>query len=126
MPNQQQIHEALRHGGGAPDLPATALELRPLLEECGARRPPALALALEELLLESRHGLATVDDVVSILFEYHGILLFSKNVLECLRFFDESFAGPVNSAEALPSSEMPVEARRGSAREVFRRVSSRG
>jgi hypothetical protein len=76
------------------------------------------------LLLESSHGLAFVDELVSILFEYHGILVFSKNVVDRLRFFDESFAGPVNSAAALPRSETPVEARRGSAREVFRRVSS--
>jgi hypothetical protein len=69
------------------------------------------------------HGLAFVDELVSILFEYHGILVFSKNVVDRLRFFDESFAGPA-SAAALPRSETPVEATRGSAREVFRRVSS--
>jgi hypothetical protein len=74
-------------------------------------------------LLESMHGLAFVDELVSILFEYHGILVFSKNVVDRLRFFDESFVGPA-SAAALPRSETPVEATRGSAREVFRRVSS--
>jgi hypothetical protein len=75
------------------------------------------------LLLESMHGLAFVDELVSILFEYHGILVFSKNVVDRLRFFDESFAGPA-SAAALPRSETPVQATRGSAREVFRRVRS--
>ena len=39
-------------------------------------------------------GLTAVDDVVQILFDYHGVLMFSKNVLNRLGLVDELLGPP--------------------------------
>src|SRR4029453_10245960 len=44
--------------------------------------------------------LAAISDIVKILFEYHGVLVFSKNVLHRLRLIDESIAGPAPAGPA--------------------------
>src|SRR5216683_2851186 len=91
VPDEQQLHG---RPSGDPRLLAPALELRPLLEEGGPGFLPALALPLDEVLLDGLRGLGAVDGIVQILFDYHSILEISKDVLQLLGLVDESLAAP--------------------------------
>src|SRR5262249_29826926 len=101
MPDQQELHDTLSRDGcslGCGDrakrLSTTALDLGPLLSEGRQRLILAFALLLAELLGESLCGLGSVVRPSEVRFNYDGILVLSKNILEPLGGLDESFARP--------------------------------
>jgi len=103
MADEQQLHGrparargSLRRGALAPGLATPALEPRPLFEEGGARLLSPLALSSDEGLGKGVAGIGTVRDLMEIALDYHGVLMFSKNVLDLSRLVEEALRAPAD------------------------------
>lgn len=89
MADDQQLHGrparargSLRRGSRAPGLTTPSLEPWPTFEEGRSRLLSPLALPSHEGLGQRVAGLGAVQGLMEIALEYHGVRMFSKNVLD--------------------------------------------